>query len=274
MPRKPIRRLRFSAGVPYLEIPDRRLRLCYLGGLGAGFFESNAMRVLVVEDDVVTAARIEIVLQAEDFVCDLALRGADGVHYAKLNAYDIILLDLMLPDMDGYDVLQQLREAQVETPVLILSGLSELDDKLKGLSFGADDFLTKPFEHRELIARIRAIVRRSKGLSQSTIRTGKLLLNLDNRTVMVEGQPVRLTSKEYALLELLSMRKGAMLSKEVLLDHLYGDEDEAELKLRVFVHKLRRKLSEASGEDYIETVRGLGYTLRDPAEPTVAPQRA
>src|SRR6266480_3842420 len=209
MPRKPIRRLRFSAGVPYLEIPDRRLRLCYLGGLGAGFFESNAMRVLVVEDDVVTAARIEIVLQAEDFVCDLAHRGADGVRYAKLHAYDIILLDLMLPDMDGYDVLQQLREAQVETPVLILSGLSELDDKLKGLSFGADDFLTKPFEHRELIARIRAIVRRSKGLSQSTIRTGKLLLNLDNHTVMVEGQPVRLTSKEYALLELLSMRKRA-----------------------------------------------------------------
>jgi len=101
-----------------------------------------------------------------------------------------------------------------------------------------------------------------------------LLLNLDNRTVMVDGQPVRLTSKEYALLELLSMRKGAMLSKEVLLDHLYGDEDEAELKLRVFVHKLRRKLSDASGEDYIETVRGLGYTLRDPSEPTAEPQRA
>src|SRR5438046_998508 len=273
MPRKPIRRLRFSAGGPYSDSWSAA-PFVLAWRAGRRLFESNAMRVLGVEDDGVTAARIEIVLQAEDFVCDLAHRGADGVRYAKLHAYDIILLDLMLPDMDGYDVLQQLREAQVETPVLILSGLSELDDKLKGLSFGADDFLTKPFEHRELIARIRAIVRRSKGLSQSTIRTGKLLLNLDNRTVMVEGQPVRLTSKEYALLELLSMRKGAMLSKEVLLDHLYGDEDEAELKLRVFVHKLRRKLSEASGEDYIETVRGLGYTLRDPAEPTAAPQRA
>ena len=225
------------------------------------------MRVLVVEDDVVTAARIEVVLQGEDFICDLAHRGSDGIKYAKEHAYDIILLDLMLPDMDGYDVLQQLREAQVDTPVLILSGLSELDDKLKGLSFGADDFVTKPFEHRALIARMRAIVRRSKGLSQSTIRIGKLLVHLDNRAVMMDGQPVRLTSKEYALLELLSLRKGAMLSKEALLDHLYGDEDEAELKLRVFVHKLRRKLTEASGgEDYIETVRGFGYSLRDPVE--------
>src|SRR4029077_17106593 len=152
-------------------------------------------------------------------------------------------------------------------PVLILSGLGELDDKIKGLSFGADDFLTKPFEHRELVARIRAIVRRSKGLSQSTVRTGKLLVNLDSRMVAIGDQPVRLTSKEYALLELLSLRKGAMLSKEVLLEHLYGDEEEAELKLRVFVHKLRKKLAEASGgEDYIETVRGLGYTLRDPGE--------
>jgi two-component system cell cycle response regulator CtrA len=233
------------------------------------------MRVLVVEDDVVTAARIEIVLQGEDFICDLAHRGEVGVQYGKLHSYDIILLDLMLPDMHGYEVLQKLREAGVNTPVLILSGLGELDDKIKGLSFGADDFLTKPFEHRELIARIRAIVRRSKGLSQSTVRTGKLLVNLDNRTVAIGDQPVRLTSKEYALLELLSLRKGAMLSKEVLLEHLYGDEEEAELKLRVFVHKLRKKLAEASdGEDYIETVRGLGYTLRDPVERTPEPQGA
>jgi two-component system, cell cycle response regulator CtrA len=233
------------------------------------------MRVLVVEDDVVTAARIEIVLQGEDFICDLAHRGEVGVQYGKLHSYDIILLDLMLPDMHGYDVLQQLREAGINTPVLILSGLGELDDKIKGLSFGADDFLTKPFEHRELIARIRAIVRRSKGLSQSTVRTGKLLVNLDNRTVAIGDQPVRLTSKEYALLELLSLRKGAMLSKEVLLEHLYGDEEEAELKLRVFVHKLRKKLAEAGdGEDYIETVRGLGYTLRDPVERTPEPQGA
>ena len=146
------------------------------------------MRVLVVEDDLVTAARIEIVLQAEDFICDLAHRGETGIQYGKLHSYDIILLDLMLPDMDGYDVLQQLREAQVNAPVLILSGLSELDDKIKGLSFGADDFLTKPFEHRELVARIRAIVRRSKGLSQSTKPCGALAICCATRS---SGPPNR-----------------------------------------------------------------------------------
>src|ERR1700730_14575134 len=143
------------------------------------------MRVLLVEDDVVTAATIEAVLANENFTCDTVHLGEPGVKRGKAGEYDIIILDLLLPDMNGYDVLQQLRAAGVQTPVLILSGLGELDDKVKGLSFGADDFLTKPFEHRELVARIRAIVRRSKGLSQSTVRNGKLLVNLDSRTVMM-----------------------------------------------------------------------------------------
>src|SRR6195256_7082977 len=197
------------------------------------------MRVLVIEDDVVTAARIEIVLQGEDFICDLAHRGAVGIQYGKLHAYDIILLDLMLPDMYGYDVLQQLRDAGVNTPVLILSGLGELDDKIKGLAFGADDFLTKPFDHRELVARIRAIVRRSKGLSQSTVRTGRLMVNLDGRTVSVGDQPLHLTAKEYGILELLSLRKGTTLTKDMILNHLYGGMDEPRLKIiDVFVCKL------------------------------------
>jgi two-component system, cell cycle response regulator CtrA len=235
------------------------------------------MRVLLVEDDATTAASIKMMLGKENFMCDATDLGEDGLEIGKLykDDYDIILLDLMLPDIDGYEVLRRLRAARVRTPILILSGLGELDHKLKGLGFGADDFLTKPFEQRELIARIQAIVRRSKGHPESTIRTGKLLVNLDSRTVMMGDQPVRLTSKEYSLLELLSMRKGAMLSKEVLLDHLYGDEEEAELKLRVFVHKLRKKLAEASGgEEYIETVRGRGYTLRDPVERAPEPQGA
>ena len=226
------------------------------------------MRVLVVEDDVVTAARIEIVLQGEDFICDLAHRGEVGVQYGKLHSYDIILLDLMLPDMHGYDVLQQLREAGINTPVLILSGLGELDDKIKGLSFGADDFLTKPFDRRELIARIQAIVRRSKGHPESTIRTGKLLVNLDNRIAMVDDHPLHLTAKEYGILELLSLRKGTTLTKEMFLNHLYGGMDEPELKIiDVFVCKLRKKLAQATGGDhYIETVWGRGYVLRDPVE--------
>jgi two-component system cell cycle response regulator CtrA len=166
-----------------------------------------------------------------------------------------------------------LRAARVRTPILILSGLAELDHKIKGLGFGADDFLTKPFDRRELVARIQAIVRRSKGHPESTIRTGKLLVNLDNRIVSVEDQPVHLTGKEYGILELLSLRKGTTLTKEMFLNHLYGGMDEPELKIiDVFVCKLRKKLAQATGgKHYIETVWGRGYVLRDPVEaPPVA----
>jgi two-component system cell cycle response regulator CtrA len=225
------------------------------------------MRVLLVEDDSATAASIEMMLKAENFIIDTTDLGEDGLEIGKLYDYDIIILDLMLPDIDGYEVLRRLRAARVRTPILILSGLSELDHKIKGLGFGADDFLTKPFDRRELIARIQAIVRRAKGHSESVIRTGKLLVNLDSRTVEVDGAPLRLTGKEYGILELLSLRKGTTLTKEMFLNHLYGGMDEPELKIiDVFVCKLRKKLSQATaGENYIETVWGRGYVLRDPA---------
>ncbi len=223
------------------------------------------MRVLLIEDDVTTSAKIEVMLQNEGIVCDVADLGQVGIRQGKRHHYDIIILDLMLPDMDGYDVLRALRAAQVRTPVLILSGLDALNDKVKGLGFGADDFLTKPFDHRELLARIQAIIRRSTGHPASTIRTGKLLVNLDGRIVSVGDQPLRLTAKEYGILELLSLRKGTTLTKEMFLNHLYGGRDEPELKIiDVFVCKLRKKLAQATGgEHYIETVWGRGYALRD-----------
>eukprot|EP01093_Parvamoeba_rugata_P012518 TRINITY_DN366_c0_g5_i1.p2 TRINITY_DN366_c0_g5~~TRINITY_DN366_c0_g5_i1.p2 ORF type:complete len:196 (+),score=33.97 TRINITY_DN366_c0_g5_i1:28-615(+) len=180
--------------------------------------------------------------------------------------YDIILLDLMLPDIDGYEVLRRLRDARVDTPVLILSGLTETEDKVKGLGFGADDYLTKPFDKVELLARIQAIVRRSRGHAQSMISTGKLNVNLDARTVDVDGSPLHLTGKEYGILELLSLRKGTTLTKEMFLNHLYGGMDEPELKIiDVFVCKLRKKIQSATkGDNYIHTVWGRGYVLRDP----------
>ena len=226
------------------------------------------MRVLLVEDDSNTAQSIELMLKSENFIVDSTDLGEDGLEIGKLYDYDIILLDLMLPDIDGYEVLRRLRSARVNTPILILSGLSELDNKIKGLGFGADDYLTKPFDKRELIARIQAIVRRSKGHSESVIKTGKLTVNLDTRTVEVETQPLHLTGKEYGILELLSLRKGTTLTKEMFLNHLYGGMDEPELKIiDVFVCKLRKKLSNATGGDsYIETVWGRGYVLRDPSE--------
>lgn len=225
------------------------------------------MRVLLVEDDASVAKSIELMLQAESFIVDTTDLGEDGLEIGKIYDYDIIILDLMLPDIDGYEVLRRLRQAKVSTPILILSGLSELDNKIKGLGFGADDYLTKPFDRRELVARIHAIIRRSKGHSDSVIRTGKLQVNLDTRTVDVDGKPLHLTGKEYGILELLSLRKGTTLTKEMFLNHLYGGMDEPELKIiDVFVCKLRKKLAVAAGGDnYIETVWGRGYVLRDPA---------
>ena len=226
------------------------------------------MRVLLVEDDSATAQSIEMMLRSESYVCDTTDLGEDGLKIGKLYDYDIIILDLMLPDIDGYEVLRRLRAAKVQTPTLILSGLSGLDDKIKGLGVGADDYLTKPFDKRELIARIQAIVRRSKGHPDSVIETGLLSVNLDTRTVEVESQPLHLTGKEYGILELLSLRKGTTLTKEMFLNHLYGGMDEPELKIiDVFVCKLRKKLASATGGDnYIETVWGRGYVLRDPVE--------
>ncbi|MBV8091266.1 MAG: response regulator transcription factor, partial [Alphaproteobacteria bacterium] len=225
-------------------------------------------RVLLVEDDSATAKSISMMLTSAGYVVDVTDLGEDGLEIGKLYDYDIIILDLVLPDIDGYEVLRRFRAARVRTPILILSGLSELDHKLKGLGFGADDFLTKPFDRRELVARIQAIVRRSKGHPESTIRTGKLLVNLDARIVTVDDQPVHLTGKEYGILELLSLRKGTTLTKEMFLNHLYGGMDEPELKIiDVFVCKLRKKLAQATGgKHYIETVWGRGYVLRDPVE--------
>ena len=216
------------------------------------------MRVLLIEDEVTTSAKIAVMLENEGIVCDVADLGEDGLQQAKLYDYDIIILDLLLPDMDGYEVLRRLRAARVRTPVLILSGLDTLNDKVKGLGFGADDFLTKPFDHRELIARIQSIVRRSTGHPDSTIRTGKLVINLDRRIVTNDDQPLHLTGKEYAIFELLSLRKGTALTKEMILNHLYGGMDEPELKITdVFICKLRKKLVQATnGENYIETVWG------------------
>jgi two-component system cell cycle response regulator CtrA len=225
------------------------------------------MRVLLVEDDPTTSKSIELMLQNANLNVYATDLGEEGIDLAKLYDYDLILLDLNLPDMNGHEVLRQLRIAKVETPILILSGQDDTENKLKGFGFGADDYMTKPFHRQELIARIHAIVRRSKGHAQSLIETGKFTVNLDAKTVEVDGKAVHLTGKEYQMLELLSLRKGTTLTKEMFLNHLYGGMDEPELKIiDVFICKLRKKLSEATGgENYIETVWGRGYVLRDPA---------
>jgi two-component system, cell cycle response regulator CtrA len=230
--------------------------------------KARGMRVLLIEDDSATAQSIELMLKSGNFNVHTTDLGEEGVDLGKLYEYDIILLDLNLPDMSGFEVLRSLRISKVKTPILILSGLSGIEDKVKGLGFGADDYMTKPFHKDELVARIHAIVRRSRGHAQSVIQTGDLVVNLDAKTAEVQSRQVNLTGKEYGMLELLSLRKGTTLTKEMFLNHLYGGMDEPELKIiDVFICKIRKKLANASGgRNYIETIWGRGYVLREPQE--------
>lgn len=223
------------------------------------------MRVLLIEDDKTIGQNIAMVLGKEGMVVDTSYLGEDGLEMAKLYEYDIIVLDLMLPGMDGYEVIRHLRANKNNTPVLILSGLSGPDKKVKGLGFGADDYLTKPFDRSELVARVNAIVRRSKGLADPVVRTGGMEINLNSKIVTVNDKVLHLTSKEYALLELLALRKGTTINKEQFLNHLYGGMDEPEMKIiDVFLCKIRRKIEKLSdGVEYIETVWGRGYILKD-----------
>ena len=226
------------------------------------------MRVLLIEDDSATAQSIELMLQSESFSVYTTDLGEEAVDLGKRYDYDIILLDLNLPDMSGFEVLRTLRVSKVTTPTLILSGLAGTADKVKGLGSGADDYMTKPFHKNELVARIHAIVRRSIGHSQSVIQTGGLVVNLDRKSAAVNGTRVHLTSKEYQMLEFLSLRKGTTVTKEMFVTNLYGGIDEPEIKIiDVFICKLRKKLAAASyGKNYIETSWGRGYALRRPPE--------
>jgi two-component system, cell cycle response regulator CtrA len=224
------------------------------------------MRALIAAGDVFVSGRIRAMLAKENLICDSTDFGQDGLLLDRHYDYDIILLHLTVADIEGYKLLQQLRAARVDTPILILSNRGDLDAKVKFLRFGADDFMIKPFDRRELVARILAIVRRSKGHCESTIRTGKLAVNLDTRVVTVDDGPVHLTPKQYNILELLSLRKGAILTKGMFLNHLYGGMDEPQPKIiDILICTLRKQLAQATGgSHYIETVRGGGYVLREP----------
>jgi two-component system, cell cycle response regulator CtrA len=226
------------------------------------------MRILLIEDDRSIAPCIELMLNSESFDVCITELGEEGVGLGKLSDHDIILLDLNLPDISGFQVLRTLRNCNVTTPVLILSALASVENKVAALGFGADDFLPKPFHNDELVARIRAIVRRSQGHAQSLIKIGDLCIDLDAKTVTIDGIPVHLTVKEYQMVELMSLRRGSTVTKAMFLNNLYGGIDEPGTKIiDVFICKLRKKLLKAStGKDYIETVWGRGWMLHEPSE--------
>lgn len=222
------------------------------------------MRILIIEDDEIAASSLELFLRTEGFRTHTETLGEEALEVARHYEYDAILMDLNLPDMSGIEVLRKLRLNKVSTPVLVLSGQSDLETKIKCLGAGADDYLVKPVNHAELAARLRAVVRRAKGHAQSVIQIENLAVNLDIKAAEIDGERVPLSAKEYQLLELLALRRGTTLTKEVFLNHLYGEMDEPEAKIiDVFVCKLRKKLAAyTNGRNYIETVWGQGYLIR------------
>jgi two-component system cell cycle response regulator CtrA len=230
------------------------------------------MRILLIEDDYAVQRSVELMLEAEGVPCTTTESGDEGVELAKTYDYDLILLDLSLPDTAGLEVLRELRSNKVKTPVMVLSGTSDVAVKVKALKGGADDYMSKPFHREELVARTQALIRRSTGHAVSVIKTGDLCVNLDAKTVEAGGCRIHVTTKEYQILELLSLRKGVTLTKEMFLNHLYGGLDEPEAKIvDVFICKLRKKLAAAcGGRTHIETIWGRGYMLRDPVEVPMA----
>lgn len=223
------------------------------------------MRILLIEDDITIAQTIETKIASEGGVLDLSMLGEEGLEFSKMYKYDLIILDTSLPDATGYDILKELRSLQIDFPVLVISKSSSVEDKVKALSLGADDYLQKPFNILELIARVKAIIRRSKGNANAIFRVGNLYIDFNSHSTYIDDILIHLTAKEQVLIEALAMRKGNVVSKESLLGQLYNPVDEPELKIiDVFVCKMRKKLYEASGGmNYIETVWGRGYALKE-----------
>jgi two-component system cell cycle response regulator CtrA len=221
------------------------------------------MRVLLIEDNSASARSIELMLKPDGFNVHRTDLGEEGVELGQAYDYDIVLLDLTLPDISGFDVIRSLRVSNVSSPILIISGHNVIDDKIKALRTGADDYVTKPFHKDELIARISALVRRSRGYADPLVEIDGLLINLQTKAVEVHGTRLHVTRKEYKILELLALRVGKVVSKEMFLDHLYGGLEEPDDKiLDVFICKLRKKLECASeGKKYIGTEWGRGYFL-------------
>ncbi len=223
------------------------------------------MRLLVVEDEAEVSQRIEAACAADGLNCHVAETGAEALEMTQIYDYAAIILDILLPDICGFDIVSRLRAVNDNTPILMLSGMTAVEDKVKSLTMGADDYVTKPFSKSELLARVYAIIRRASGHSSSVIKIGPMEIDIKQRKVLIYGTELVLTSKEYSVLELLAMKRGSILAKETFLNHIYGGMDEPELKIvDVFICKLRKKIAQLAGDsNLIETVWGRGYLIRE-----------
>ncbi len=223
------------------------------------------MRILVVEDDPLLADAVAKHLRREGYVVDVVSDGPTASEQAFVEDYDLIVLDIMLPGRDGLSVLRELREERVETPVLLLTARSQVEDRVAGLDAGADDYLVKPFALAELLARVRALLRRATGEHSAELTAGDLVLNPATREVRRAGQSIHLTPKEFALLEFLLRNKGRVLTRLTLAEHVWGDNFDVMTNfIDVHIKNLRRKIDTPFQGRLIHTVRGVGYTLRDP----------
>lgn len=224
----------------------------------------KAMKVLIVEDYEPIRHAVARAIKEQGGVVKAVANGAEGLWYALNHPIDIIVMDIMLPDMSGLEVLQKLRESGHNTPILILSANDSLEDKMHGLDLGADDYLTKPFYLGELLSRLKVLMRRSSGSSDPTIILGELEINLDSRQVTLAGESIDLSGREYALLEYLARRKGKITTRSEILDNVYGNyEMVASNVVDVYIGYLRKKLHKPGYRKYIHTKRGIGYLLEE-----------
>jgi heavy metal response regulator len=221
------------------------------------------MRLLIVEDEKSLADIIKKGLEEEDYVVDVAYNGEDGLFMAENEPSDLIILDIMLPIVDGMTILKRIRKAGVKTPVLMLTAKDTLKDKVSGLDSGADDYLTKPFLFEELLARIRALLRRNSETKTSMIEIGDLVINMATHEVRRGRRDISLSAKEYVLLEFLALHKNKMLSRTVLSEHLYDYNFDLDSNvIDVFIHRIRNKIDKGSERKLIHTLRGSGYMLK------------
>jgi len=221
------------------------------------------MRILVIEDEKRLAAILKKGLEESGFVVDVALDGEDGLFMAETYPYDALLLDILLPKVDGLTVLKTLREKNIGIPVLMLTAMGELEDKVRGLNLGADDYLVKPFDFSELLARLNTVIRRSMGKASPIIVIDDLSLDMSAKTVTRSGKEINLSAKEYNLLEYLALNSGRVIGRTELTDHLYDTEFDLDSNvIDVYVNYIRNKIDKGYDRQLIVTVRGAGYVLK------------
>lgn len=222
------------------------------------------MKILVIEDERDLNNVITRYLKKSGYSVDSAINGEDAVDFVQMSEYDIILLDIMMPIMNGYDFIDYLRKERIDTPVIFLTAKSQVEDKIKGLNLGADDYIVKPFSFDELIARINAIIRRRYGKQNNIVNIGELSIDMSSKVVKVDNSVIELTSKEYAVLEYLIHNKNKIVSRDQIRNHAWDFEYEGESNIiDVLIKNIRKKIGENEERKFIYTKRGMGYVIKD-----------